>query len=196
MADKIILADTSILIDYFRKTDKANSRLISLFDQGYDFNISAITHYEIYSGATSVQLPFWSSLLSRTKVLALDEIVAQAAVDINNINKLLRRECVLPIITVSPEIIVPAKGSFVRAKGRYVNAKRNFVRAKRSYVNAKGKYEPTIGSIVNAKPNNESAKANINVAKGSFNIAEPNITIDETNIGPAKAKNTLQSLVF
>ena len=87
MADKIILADTSILIDYFRKTDKANSRLISLFDQGYDFNISAITHYEIYSGATSVQLLFWSSLLARTKVLALDEIVAQAAVDINNMLK-------------------------------------------------------------------------------------------------------------
>ena len=59
MADKIILADTSILIDYFRKTDKANSRLIALFDQGYDFSISAITHYEIYSGATAIQFPFF-----------------------------------------------------------------------------------------------------------------------------------------
>jgi tRNA(fMet)-specific endonuclease VapC len=43
MADSIILADTSILIDYFRKTDKANSKLIALFDQGYDFSVSAIT---------------------------------------------------------------------------------------------------------------------------------------------------------
>ncbi len=42
MASRIILADTSILIDYFRKTDKANSRLVALFDQGYDFSISCL----------------------------------------------------------------------------------------------------------------------------------------------------------
>lgn len=92
MADKIILADTSILIDYFRKTDKANSKLIALFDEGYNFNISAITHYEIYAGATLIQLPFWTRLLTRTKVLALDQNVAQAAVDINNILKRKRKQ--------------------------------------------------------------------------------------------------------
>lgn len=92
MADKIILADTSILIDYFRKTDKANSRLIDLFDQGYNFNISAITHYEIYSGATSAQLPFWTSLLARTKVLALDQAISQTAVDLNNMLKRKRKQ--------------------------------------------------------------------------------------------------------
>ncbi len=83
MADKIILIDTTILIDYFRKTNKDNSVLISLFDNGYDFTISAITHYEIYSGTTVNQVTFWKSLLQRTKVLALDEIVAQNAVEIN-----------------------------------------------------------------------------------------------------------------
>ncbi len=92
MADKIILTDTSILIDYFRKTDKDNSVLISLFDQGYDFTISAITHYEIYSGTTANQLTFWKSLLQRAKVLALDEIVAQTAVDINNELKRKRKQ--------------------------------------------------------------------------------------------------------
>jgi len=84
--------NTSIHIDYFRKTDKANSRLIALFDEGYNFNISAITHYEIYSGATSIQLPFWTSLFVRTNVLALDQDVAQAAVDINNIIKRKRKQ--------------------------------------------------------------------------------------------------------
>lgn len=92
MADKIILTDTSILIDYFRKTDKDNSVLISLFDQGYNFTISAITHYEIYSGATTNQLTFWKRLLQRTKVLPLDEIVAQAAVGINNELKRKRKQ--------------------------------------------------------------------------------------------------------
>src|SRR5437867_2723525 len=84
MADKVILADTSILIDYFRKTDKANSLLIALFDKGYDFSISAITYYEIYSGATAIQLPFWDSMLERTAVIPFDQKVSQTAIAINN----------------------------------------------------------------------------------------------------------------
>ena len=35
MADKIILVDTSILIDYYRKTDKENSVWIALVRQGF-----------------------------------------------------------------------------------------------------------------------------------------------------------------
>jgi tRNA(fMet)-specific endonuclease VapC len=54
MANKIVLADTSILIDYFRKIEKSKSVLIKLFNQEYDFCISAITEYEIYSGATNL----------------------------------------------------------------------------------------------------------------------------------------------
>ncbi len=92
MADKIVLADTSILIDYFRKTDKQNSVLIHLFDQGYDFTISAISYYEIYSGTSTNQLPFWKNLLQKTKVLALDEVIAQAAVNINKELKKKRKQ--------------------------------------------------------------------------------------------------------
>ena len=92
MADKITLADTTILIHYFRKTDKSNSKLIALFDQGYDFSISAITHYEIYSGATPVQLPFWTNVLARTKVLAFDQTAAQTDIDINDILKRKRKQ--------------------------------------------------------------------------------------------------------
>lgn len=50
MANKVILVDTSILIDYYRKTDKENSVWIGLVRQEYSFAISAITKYEIYSG--------------------------------------------------------------------------------------------------------------------------------------------------
>lgn len=92
MENKIILADTSVLIDYFRKTDKTKSKLIALFDQGYNFSISALTHYEVYSGATSAQLPFWASVLARTQVLPFDQIVAQIAVDINNVLKQKRKQ--------------------------------------------------------------------------------------------------------
>lgn len=47
MANQVILVDTSILIDYYRKTDKANSVWITLVRQEYSFAISAITKYEI-----------------------------------------------------------------------------------------------------------------------------------------------------
>ena len=92
MADKIVLADTSTLIEYFRKTDKASSTWIILFDQGFDFCISAITHYEIYSGATAAQLSFWNNVLQRTKVLSMDEAVSQVAVDINAALKRKRKQ--------------------------------------------------------------------------------------------------------
>ena len=52
MANKIILVDTSILIDYYRKTIKANAARVTLIEKGYKFSISVITKYELYSGAT------------------------------------------------------------------------------------------------------------------------------------------------
>ena len=84
MARELILVDTAILIDYFRKTDKVNSKWISLFDKGYDFVISTITYYEIYSGATETQLSFWNEVLKRIDVLAFDEKVAITSIKINN----------------------------------------------------------------------------------------------------------------
>ena len=62
MADKIVLADTSILIDLFRKSEKANSKFVQLALQGFQIQISAITQYEVYSGATVAQLPYWDNL--------------------------------------------------------------------------------------------------------------------------------------
>lgn len=42
MADKIVLVDASILIDYYRKTDKENSVWVSLVRQGYSFAVSVV----------------------------------------------------------------------------------------------------------------------------------------------------------
>jgi predicted nucleic acid-binding protein len=105
MADKIVLADTSILIDYFRKTDKQNSVLIHLFDQGYDFTISAISYYEIYSGTSTNQLPFWKILLQKTRVLALDEVVAQAAININKELKKTRKQIAIADLFIAATAI-------------------------------------------------------------------------------------------
>jgi predicted nucleic acid-binding protein len=58
MADKIILIDTSILIDYFRKADKENAALVAIVKQSYTYCISSVTEYEIYRGALLEQIAF------------------------------------------------------------------------------------------------------------------------------------------
>lgn len=68
MAEKIVLVDTSILIDLFRKTDKSNAALIALVRQGYHYCISAVTEYEIYSGAALGQVEFWNTFLQKVQV--------------------------------------------------------------------------------------------------------------------------------
>ena len=92
MADKLILVDTSILIDYYRKTDKDNSAWVALVRQGYEFAISTITKYEIYSGATTSQLTFWDSVLQIITVIPFDENTVDIAVDINNDLKRKRKQ--------------------------------------------------------------------------------------------------------
>jgi len=92
MANKIVLADTSILIDYFRKKDKSKSALVLLYTQGYDFCISAITEYEIYSGATDNQIPYWQDLLRKTEVIPFDKTIVSIAVTINKELKLKRKQ--------------------------------------------------------------------------------------------------------
>lgn len=91
MADKIILADTSLLIELFRKTDKANSTLVSLVRQGYTYCISAVTEYEIYTGATLGQTDFWEEFLEKTVVLSFDKSVARVAVEVNKALKQKRK---------------------------------------------------------------------------------------------------------
>lgn len=92
MADKIVLADTSILIDLFRKSEKTNSIFVQLALQGYQFQISAITEYEVYSGATAAQLPFWDDLLEKINVLPFNKDVVKQAVIINRQLKQKRKQ--------------------------------------------------------------------------------------------------------
>jgi len=92
MADNVILVDSSILIDYYRKTNKANAVWVSLIDKGYEFAISAITKYELYSGATQSQITFWDSILMAISVMPFDEGCVDTAVQINAVFKQKRKQ--------------------------------------------------------------------------------------------------------
>ncbi len=105
MADKIVLVDTSILIDLFRRTDKANSALVALVRQGYTYCISSVTEYEIYAGAKFGQSKFWDTFLKKTEVVAFDKAVAKIAVDINNDLKSKRKQISIPDLFIAATAI-------------------------------------------------------------------------------------------
>jgi tRNA(fMet)-specific endonuclease VapC len=92
MADNVILVDTSIFIDYYRKTDKSKSAWINLIDRGYEFAISVITKYELYSGATQNQISFWDKIISTIIVIPFDESCVNTAVQINSSLKKKRKQ--------------------------------------------------------------------------------------------------------
>jgi len=92
MAGKVVLVDTSILIDFFRKTDKTKTQLIKLVDNGYLFSISTITEYEIFVGATIAQNAYWKEFLQRIIVYPFDTNAVTVAVDINNQLKQKRKQ--------------------------------------------------------------------------------------------------------
>lgn len=82
MADKKLMVDSTILIDYFRKTDKANSKLVSHF-RNYDrLYISSVTEFEVVNGATQAHLQFWDGMLARFTILDFDSKAARQAANI------------------------------------------------------------------------------------------------------------------
>ena len=87
-----IMVDTSILIDFYRKTDKSNSVWVSLVRMGYEFAISSITKYEIYSGANADQIDFWNSILQLISIIPFDEASVNTVVKINALLKKKRKQ--------------------------------------------------------------------------------------------------------
>ena len=92
MANEVIMIDTSILIDFYRKTDKNNTVWIQLVRQKYAFAISIVTKFEVYTGATESQTEFWDSILKVIEVIPLDETAIDMAVELNKELKRKRKQ--------------------------------------------------------------------------------------------------------
>ena len=67
-----ICLDSSVLIDYFRKTQKEKTLFFQLTKR-FDFAIFVITKLEILNGATSEQQEFWNQVFHRCRMLPLGE---------------------------------------------------------------------------------------------------------------------------
>ena len=73
------MIDTSLLVDYFRKTDKVNARLVTHFKNYGQLYISSITEFKVLNGAKQLHLDFWEGMLPRFTVLDFDSKVARQA---------------------------------------------------------------------------------------------------------------------
>lgn len=85
----MLLLDTSVLIEYFRKSNKENSVFYRLLDQYETFAISAFTKFEIEVGSSEFHTEFWNELLSKVEVLGFDEKTAEIC---SNIYKKLKSQ--------------------------------------------------------------------------------------------------------
>jgi len=106
MEDTLICLDTSVLIEYYRKTEKENSFLFQLTDKYGSFAISVITEYEIYVGSNTEQDAFWNDFFEEVKVLPFDSEINRTAIELY---RSLKRERKLIDI---PDLLIGATALF------------------------------------------------------------------------------------
>ncbi len=106
MADKELMVDSTILIDYFRKTDKNKSRLVSHFKKYDILYISSVTEFEVINGATQAQLEFWNKMLLRFTILNFDSSAARKATEIVQQLKIKRKSIDKPDLFIAATAVV------------------------------------------------------------------------------------------
>jgi predicted nucleic acid-binding protein len=106
MEKEIVLLDTSLLIEYFRKTDKSNSFLYALSESGhYKFAVSSITKFEIYVGSNQQQQKFWDTFFGSLRILPFDGTTAIIAADLNTELKNKRKQIAMPDLFIAATAI-------------------------------------------------------------------------------------------
>ena len=99
--DKKLMVDSTILIDYFRKTDKNNSRLVNYFKNYDHLYIYSVTEFEVINGATPANLDFWNQILSRFIILDFDSKAARNATEIVRQLKTIRKSIDKPNLFIA-----------------------------------------------------------------------------------------------
>ena len=106
MADEKLMVDSTILIEYFRKTDKANSKLVSHFRNYDHLYISSVTEFEVVNGATERHLKFWDGMLARFTILDFDSNAARQAAKVVVQLKIKRKTIDKPDLFIAATAIV------------------------------------------------------------------------------------------
>jgi tRNA(fMet)-specific endonuclease VapC len=78
----MILLDTSVLIELYRKKNKEKTLFYRLAEYVTDFSISSVTHYEIGIGNKSFADHYSETLFASLVVVPLDKSCSITAIDI------------------------------------------------------------------------------------------------------------------
>jgi len=117
MENELIYLDTSVLIDFFRKTKKENSFFYNLTNDYSQFAVSVITEFEIYCGVKPEQRSFWDNLFSQFQILPFDSRANKEAVQIY---QALKRKSKL---IEMPDILIRATAKAYGLKLATINTK-------------------------------------------------------------------------
>jgi predicted nucleic acid-binding protein len=105
MADKKLMVDTSLLIVYFRKTDKNNARLLAHFSNYNTLYISSITVFEVLNGTKPSHQVFLNGMISKFTVLDFDSEAARQAALITEQLKVKRKTIDKPDLFIAATAI-------------------------------------------------------------------------------------------
>jgi tRNA(fMet)-specific endonuclease VapC len=78
----MIILDSSVLIEVFRKKDKTDTLFYKLAHSNNSFGISAITHYEIGIGNQKVHHEYWEQLSANLTVIPFNQACSNTAIEI------------------------------------------------------------------------------------------------------------------
>lgn len=98
MENRLILLDTTILIDLFRRKEKENSAFYQLSNSYNQFAVSTITRFEIFVGQRNIQNEFWGNFYKNIKILNFDDNCAVVASSI--VNQLKRDSKMIEIVDI------------------------------------------------------------------------------------------------
>lgn len=115
------MVDSTILIDYFRKTDKNNSRLVSLFKKYDKLYISSVTEFEVINGATAAHLEFWNQMLRRFAILNFDSSAARKAAEIAGQLKIKRKSIDKPDLFIAATAVMSGLSLYTLNKKHFID---------------------------------------------------------------------------
>jgi predicted nucleic acid-binding protein len=78
----MILLDSSVLIELFRKKDKNKTLFYNLTQVYDDLCISSITYYEIGIGNRKTHFEYWEELTDNLTVIPFDKVCSVSAIEI------------------------------------------------------------------------------------------------------------------
>lgn len=78
----MILLDSSVLIELFRKKNKENTLFYEIAKSEKEFSISTITYYEIGIGNRKTHNKYWAELCENLMIMPFDKTCADNAISI------------------------------------------------------------------------------------------------------------------